>query len=608
MLPFLSLFYPISYLSAFVGLVLLPYSNKEERLIPRIALSFFMLMSLDALFAGLLTIAHIPTNLLSSTIFHIIITLGTGYLIYSNKAVQQLRFDSIDTCALVSLGAFAILCGRAEFGPDLTIHWLASDAAVHLDRIRTIVETDTVRGMYVAWNFIAPWVEIASEFLSSTSIYKVLIVGDVTILFFGGMILYSLTLSLIPDADRNQRVTAVVASLLYMLGYPLNSMIFGFFYLNVGVFMAVCSVIFCSKLIMTMNTFNVIGMALSLFGLINSYALFAPTMYLTLFIALVLNWRKQKLPFNKKLIFVFILTFVCTGLLGIYFTYYGTFPTSDTTTATSAISWNGGIYRNLYSNQVLLAPFALVALWALRKKPFFSPEALSLLSIAATLLAVFLLTFSHTVSTYYFFKFYFLLSPFMFACATYGILHTLAHGAQPILASIGITVGIIGIFAISGVDQRLASYAPAQDYGIPSNFHPSLDIYTYNYSTLRSETEFNPGTMELYEQAEQLTDETDRPIALLGNAEQYHWWIALVRQGEKRQNYPAELRSWQTETPTEAYSNIKETCDYVVVLTQEPFESVGSLESKEIAIMLSANPHEVVFANNAGYILRIFPD
>lgn len=605
---FLSLAYPLSYLLAFAGLVLAPASKDENRLISRIALSFFVLMSLDALFAGMLTIAGIPTNLLSSSVFHILISSACGYLVFSKGGVQNFHFDVVDAGTLVALGAIALFCGRAEFGPDLTIHWLASDAAVHLDRIRTIVETDAVHGMYVAWNFIAPWVEIASFYLGSTEVYKALIFGDVFILYFGGLLFYSLMLSVAPRASNNQCLIFAIASALYILGYPLNSMIFGFFYLNVGVFMSVCSVIFSIRLIKSIDLFAVAGMTLSLFGLINSYALFAPIMYIVTFFVLTWNWHKQGLLFTGKAICLLALIFAFTGISGIYFTYFGTFPSTGTVSASSAISWNGGIYRNLYSNQLPLVPLALTGLWSFRRKLLQTPVATSLLTMMATVLLVFFLTFSRTISTYYFFKLYFLLSPFMFACAICGILYSIARGARTLLISTAVAIGAVGIITIGGIDQRLANYAPELDFGIVSSYHPTLDIYSYNYTTLRSASEFDPGTLELYEEAEQLSYSTDRPIALLGNVEQYYWWVALVRQREERQAYPAEIRPWSIDTPQEACANIEKTCDYVVVLTREPYASVGSVESREAASVLSDSNHQVIFCNDAGYILRIVHD
>lgn len=602
---YLSFLYPLSYLFAFTGLVLVPVSKAESRLISRLALSFFILMSLDALFAGILTIAGIPTNLLSSTIFHIAIILICSSLIYANGGIQQLRFDVVDGGVLTALGAIVLLCGRAEFGPNLTIHWLASDAAVHLDRIRAIVETDTVRGMYVAWNFMAPWVEIASAHVESTEIYKVLIVGDISILFFGSILFYSLMLSIFPDASKKQRVLFLGMSGLYILGYPLNSTIYGFFYLNVGVFMAVCALIICTKLIRSTSIFNFAAMALFLFGLINSYALFAPTIYTALSAALIWNWHKQHALFRKKAVMLGII-FVLTGVLGIYFAYFGTFPTTGTVTASSAISWNGGIYRNLYSNQLLLIPLVLVFLWSCRKHFHEAPIALVLLATVATILAAFTLTFSHTISTYYFFKLYFLLSPFMFACATCGILYILANGARELLLCSTATIAAIGIISIAGVDQKLASYAPERDYGISSSNHPSIDIYSRNYSLLRTVSEFDPQILELYKEADRLTSETDRPIGFLGSIEQYYWWFALVRQVDARQNYPAEIRPWVTQTTQEACDNIVETCDYVLILTREPYASVGSVESLEATSILTNNENiEIVYSNDAGYIIHL---
>lgn len=599
MTPFHTICYVGSYLLAFLSLMLAPRSRQSLNPIAWIAATFFCLMSIDGLAAGALTLAGIPTNIVTTSLFHVIIFLACIVFMGVRHEVQRYRVASGDVIALVSIAILVALCARVEFGPNLTIHYLASDAAVHLDRAREIVEKQSVYGMFVAWNFLAGWISAATPFLSSVEIYKVLIFCDVAFLFFGGLLFYGFLNECEPRPSIGVKLLFVAATFAYLLGYPLNNMIFGFFYLGVGVSMAIGVAFFCVCILNGSTPAAYVGLGGMLFGLITSYALFAPTIYLASFACLAVAWYRRGVLVSRTSVLTSLLAFGATGLLGVYFSYIGTFPAGSSVTAGAAISWDGGIYRNLYSNQILLLPFAVAGGVSARLHQSRRPAAYLLIGIAATLAVCFLLTFPNIISTYYFFKFYYLMAPFMMACAIFGVLQVARGASKPFLAGCVATIcALIGI-NVTQLDQRLVNLMPRMNYGVVASYQPFFDIYTWNDSYLRPGSEFDPGTLAVYEQANHFAGNSDRPIAFLGNIEQYYWWIALVRQ-----DYVPGIRPWETATVDEAVQEITVQCDYVVVLTREPFESVGSIESRTAAEKLSSNL-EVIWSNDAGYIARI---
>lgn len=245
----------------------------------------------------------------------------------------------------------------------------------------------------------------------------------------------------------------------------------------------------------------------------------------------------------------------------------------------------------LFAPTIYLASFACLAVAWYRQGV--------LIGIVATLSVCFLLTFPSIISTYYFFKLYYLMAPLMMACAIFGALQVARGASKPFLAGYVATIcALVGI-NVTQLDQRLTNLMPRMNYGVVASYQPFFDIYTWNDSYLRPGSEFDPGTLAVYEQADHFAGNSDRPIAFLGNIEQYYWWIALVRQ-----DYVPGIRPWETATVDEAVQEITVQCDYVVVLTREPFESVGSIESRSAAEKLSSNL-EVIWSNDAGHIARI---
>lgn len=290
-----------------------------------------------------------------------------------------------------------------------------------------------------------------------------------------------------------------------------------FFHLGVDVSMAIGVAFFCACILNESTPASYAGLDRMPLGLITSYALFAPTIYLASFACLAVAWYRQ-------------------GVL---------------------------------------------------------------IGIVATLAVCFLLTFPNIISTYYFFKFYYLMEPLMMACAIFGVLQVARGASKPFLAECVATIcALVGV-NVTRLDQRLANLMPRVNYGVVASYRLFFDIYTWNDSHLRPCSEFDSGTLAIYEQAYHLAENSGQAIAFLGNIEQYYWWIAPVRQ-----DYVPGIRPWETVTVDEAVQEITVRCDYVAILTRKPFESVGSIEPRTAAEELSGNL-EVIWSNDAGHIARI---
>lgn len=601
----------VSFFAAMICIIILPKQHSRCNTVGWLAISFYLLISINGLFAGLLTILRVPFGLVPSIFLHLGIVCLTFAMVRHAGRIQRQDANVFDLVVVIVVAAIVALCARAEFGPNLTLHYLTSDPAVHLGRVKSIVDTGAVDGMYLAWSFIAELIWAASPLFEGVLIYKALIVADVLNLFFGGMLLYSVTTTIFGDASNGKKILFGLLTIAYLLGYPLNGMLYGFCYLAVGVSFGLCSLLFSIRFRDDQGWFNIAGLFLSLFGVITSYALFAPIVFLVAFVNVLIVLKsvgRNILALHSILLVLCV--FAIPGLLGLMFSYVGTFGIgeSQTTSAATTIAWEGGIYRSFYSNFMLLVPFSALGVFSLLKSQRTisgehnevtsgRPLALFVIGIAMYLFIFLALLFAEKVSSYYFFKLYYLLSPFMFCSAAVGAM-TIARHPTPFLVATGLSVVFLGVMSVFKVDERLAGRFEPYEV-VSSGYHPCLDIYEWNLDSLQTAKESpSADVLQLFDKARSLYQNDDKPIPILGNYVYSYWYTALVR-GAITNDYVV----WINETDT-IVQRILENCDYVLVITKEEYATVGTAESSKILESLEGSL-TVEFRNDSGFIARV---
>jgi len=171
------------------------------------------------------------------------------------------------------------------------------------------------------------------------------------------------------------RLWAFLIATICMLGYPLNSFLFGFEYLSMGL-LVICAIIdlvyYYEKEILNNKCF-IILMSLLNFGLFASYYMFVPFMYPALWIYFCIkNYCRTKKIITKELIVLLIVTLLIPFILGyiyhlapeIYSVLINNGKIEDpmelsSHLVNSGLAVNGYIYMNLYSNMLLLLPLPI---------------------------------------------------------------------------------------------------------------------------------------------------------------------------------------------------------------------------------------------------------
>ena len=413
----MEIIYIITALWLFISTMLIKKSDQKQNVLLRATLSIILFTIYNILLGYIFLICKIPYTLLPLSIVNIIISAINTFLIYKKKEIQKYYIHIRDIIFMIILLVVISVIAITQYGFPFQIKYETTDPAVHFSAAREIYDTKTLQ-----WNGSMPAASINTELLFDVfdfivpeySFYYLFIIFDLMVLYLMGAILY---LGITNKTESKiKSVIAMIFSILFVCGYPLNSVIFGYAYLTVGI-------LYMTTLIaVAINIKNkelklcplCIEMFLIVFGIFFSYYFFVPVIYsafgLSILFDMIKNRKNKNILsiFTKENIIKVLVILILPTILGFsYFVLPGLLQSGETTV--SHINTEGYIYRDLYSNFVLLAPLAIYYMIynVKNKKNSFS----TILMIISSLFTLLLLKngLRGEVSSYYYFKMYFLL-------------------------------------------------------------------------------------------------------------------------------------------------------------------------------------------------------
>ena len=584
-----SMIFLLSCIFLSVGFYLLKKSEKRLNAVAWIPVTFITWMCYNAYLSAIINLISIPINVKSFSIFNFIIGAFIWYRIIKKREIQSYSISKFDIIAICALIIIAIYIGKVRFTSSLLETYLTSDPSVHFQFAMDIVNNQKVSDMYFAQLSNALIIETLVPIfkLTVTNYYKIFIMSDILMFLLSGMIFYSVISKWMDK--RLLKVIGFIITVFYMLAYPLNNLVFGFVYLGLGV-SVIAYIIFVVDLYINEDLDKKINIILISFGMLAiflCYALFMPVVYLATFIALSIYFYKKKDLFTIKTFFRYVIIYLIPVIFGFIYMYLGVF--TGGVSPGNAISNEGGIYRDLYSNFIFVIPFALYAFIAdikMRKLDSSSWVFLILGIFIAGFLVIGLKT--GKLSSYYYYKNYYFLwliimiLVFKATCYLYQV-------KELIIISLMLYIGIavIGVYniedKIKNINPNYVSSIRASQYG---------DLYAENIFNLRTPRRVvDENKMELMEYVYSNLVEEGQYVPVIASGEDVYWYEAITNQRQK------DLLFW--ERNSENYIDIIEDTEKVHYITvyksTEPYET-----NKEYF-----DSFDKIFENEAGFVIRI---
>lgn len=577
-----TLFYFASFVFAFCAFLFYKKSEDIQNMIAWLPVTFLVVVCLNAFCAGILSLLTIPIGLTVASFINLVIGGSFFAMIILRHERQYYEAKIVDIVAFCSIFFVALMCGVMQFGTGFELHYGTSDPAIHLWISMEIVNTGNLEGLYLFHYFLSMLIQAASPFLAVTESYKVMICADVFLLFLSGAMLYAVVHDI--ASSKFGKLCTVVLVMLYVLAYPFNNMLFGFGYLGLSVTMTAL-IIFILKVLLAGNIKYQVGIfivMLSLFGVSISYSLFIPTVYGSVLIVLLYWVRKTDKIWSWRTGVVVFSIFAPPAILAFLYSYLGMF--GEGLSISGQLNTEGFIYRDLYSNFIIIAPFIIYAvIHAIKMRK----AEVSLVFFAVNLIImiiVFCLGMFGYASSYYYFKFYYLMWLFAVVVAVIGINLLLKKSFYAVLSYCLVWMMVMA-FAVSGIDQKINERNVLLNPQVKSWSY--LDIYHYNLEQGRAEPAYGSAYLELFRQAYDFQS-NGKIVPLLGDWITVYWYQAITNQDLS--NY------YQWVYDADTFVGKIEESEYAVVLS-------NSEEAAPIMRMLT--DYMVVFQNDAGQIIRI---
>lgn len=590
-----TVFGTIFYLAAFIACVCTVYflkkSHKALNGFVWLILSFLITICMGSLAAGIISPLHIPINLYSMAILYLLFALGLGYWIRKEGKKQEYIWEKFDFLVIVFVTLAIAAISLKIFSPQLSYCYYNSDAGLHLKEATAIVRSQKVTNMYFLHLQNAMFIEMIQPFVRIADWYKGYVLGDcfflwVETLFFAALIRRF-------AKTKVQKAFAIVLTAGYFMGYPFFSFYYSFGYWAMGAmmvgFLAIALRLYEEADVE--RKYTVAMLMLGCFGVITSYMLFAPVAFVAVFVYLMIVAKREGKIFTGKNVLLALKVFLLPSVLGLYYCLFGFFISSGTSIS-GALGNQGGIYTELYMDFFwTIFPVLFMIFYTIKKKRL-TPDIVFFCAFFLFTGGMLVLTLTHHVSTYYYYKTYYPLWMFCWVL-TMRCFVVLLNESKETLISYGAMIAVFFVLCYGKIEYRIVTSTE----NITGAMHSSefFTLYQWNWSFIAREHEgVDESMFDLYQYvADNLSEEKMVPLMTETNdyAETY------LYEGVSGYDFP-DFYEWRhtDEELEQAYYDWN--VHYAVMRKGTQFEKEHGEET------LAHEGVSILFENKAGYILK----
>lgn len=523
----MSIIYMISSLLIFALLLLIKKSENKLEIVKTIIITIITKIAYNAFICYILNLINVPITLFSLSIINFIIATILVLFIIKNKEIQKYEISksTLVVSMLFIIITTIILC--LNFDNLTKIHYVSMDAREHYKAAREFsentqlsnkaIENNTVAKTFmpVEYTNIGIAFKILKPYVGTVQLYKAYILFEALVYLLTSLCFYFVIEGHITNKRKNTSIIIALFSIVYMLGYPLNGWICGFHYLVLGILFieAITYMLTCSNKIK--YAYKIILLFLINFGLILSYALFCPFVYLAEFICFIYKGVKEK---NKtQTILNIIAALIIPGIIGLS---YLILPVAQD--VSHYIAKDGWLYKNLWSNFILFIPFSVYEIYKSIKKKEFNFEIILFFILIIYMLVLFIGTNLNKVSEYYFYKTYYILWFLLICLNIKGMLDYEKISKDNAVTNIYTSFYII-IFIIMTIINN--TYVIDKSY---DNFGQIMQIFSFNKTMIleHGEIKLDSGELKLLnvlEKSENINWKKQDEILIVTDATKGGW-------------------------------------------------------------------------------------
>lgn len=420
----MNILYLISIIILFTTVILIKKSDKKINFMANFIITVVAFMCYQSIIAYFLDLAKIPITLLTISLINIMVIAILWVIHYFKiKKFQNYNIKKSDIIFLVVLLIVNIPILYKEYGLLENFRYISTDAVVHSQAAITFSKSDFLLDSMTNWEAINPTFMISSyvndgllmkafeNIIGEFNLYKIYMFTDISYYLMIGYIFYLLLTSSKKCDTKTKYILAGIISILFMIGYPLNSIITGFHYFTLGILEFITILYVVKILYKEDKKISYILLFLLNTGIMLTYNFIAPIIYLSEFIYCIFESRKkQEKLINKKNIIELFTIFIIPGLIGLSFFFLPRIIEKIVLENQQQLWIDGYIYINYWSNIIVFIPFIIYYIIEKAKEKELNFETIMLFVIVIFMIILFIGLAAGYVSTYYFMKPYFILN------------------------------------------------------------------------------------------------------------------------------------------------------------------------------------------------------
>ena len=493
----ISIIYCVSLILLFISFFLVRKSSKKTNFLFVLILGFVFLFCYNTIISYLMNLLHIPITLITLSIINTLISIFLLYKIKTRKLIQEYYYNKYDIFMCFASIIIILIIGYFRFDFPFNVVYETSDPGIHFwtsidfmdyNQLLNHVTDNAVdfsTRQFATYTNVGILFKIFNPFIGKAYLCNIYIIFDLVTIFISSMLFYILLRISLKNVNK---VFIFIFSILYMLGYPLNNVIFGFFYSGHAINIIITLVIIYklyNREYFNEKLFLVILGALNL-TIFFTYYFYAPVIYVSEFIYFLhQNYKFNKKLFNKNLWLKILMILCIPTLIGVMYFVIPNIGNSDTNIITQ-IGLDGYYYSDVISNFLLFFPFILCYfIYSIKMRTFNFEFNLMLFSIVFMIFMT-ILVFFNISSLYYLSKMYYLLWFIMFYIFVYAC-DRLINDNKNFVYSFFMFYIILVLNAIFGLEDIIMN-KNQMEINKSSTSH-ILDIYNYNFSKLKDSSD-----------------------------------------------------------------------------------------------------------------------
>lgn len=627
----MTILFIISELLLIISFILKKKTEKELDITNFLCLSIILLFCYNTLICYILTFFTIPCKLWILSIINFLVDSILIYLIFKNKKIQKYKFSKIDILYIPLLIVIIFAVCYIDFGFPFDIKYISADPAMHYLTSRRFAEQETLMPnslpdpVYGKMETRKPASYVNSgllmkcfcEDLEPVSCYYIFAGFDIFILIMISITLYT---ALKKYAKKQEHfLWAFIVALICTLGYPLNSLLFGFEYLTLGllILIAIIDFVYYYENSSLSLTYVLLIFGLLNFGLFCSYFMFVPFVYPALWIYFYIKEHKEtKKKITKKIVLLWLITLLIPFALGyiyhlepkIYAVIINQVSDVETNVNYSAsntlnkgFAVDGFIYINLFSNMLLLVPLPIYLIIKDFKDNKLRNNKFLALILFLTVVFIEVLLIGNRlekVSIYYLSKNYFALW-IILAFLNYKALVYIFENNSKYLSRLFIS-GYILLMIIYIIQSNVKVIESKTNND--ENLISVMEIFGANKTILKhSISDYNQKELEIIKYANENLDFNTR-IEIVADHRTYYWAYPLLGYTDKDEVYNTSKYGEQAELQrkwlnlSKKLKNEKDEMDYIIYFKRSKIY----MSLKKVIFENS----EIIYENEYGGILK----